>query len=463
MAEKTALTVLRALSGPELRALDKYMASPWFIQHEAVRGLYGYLRAQLRENRAATDSGAWRAELGISPSKAPHIESYLLEAVEDFLAQAQWQDRPAERHLLTVERLRSLQLHAESAKMLRYARKRLEAAPGRGSAYLRLQYQMHLEDYALSAQQSRVKAFNLQELSDAQDAAFICEKLRTGCMALSHQAVRRQPYEPGLLAPVLDFLQGHPFLQMPAIAAYYHGYYALQGGESSAAHFENLKNLLADRPERWSPAELNDLYRMAVNFCIRRINQGEEAYYRAIFELYQSGLAAGALLDNGLLSRWTYNNVALTALSLHEFDWTWRFLHDYAPSLPEDHREAALHFNLARYFFEKKDFQNAMSHLLRMEYDDVLQNLAAKVMLCKIYYLLDESDALENQLDSIQIYIRRKKVLGYHKDNYQAIVRFIRRLVALNPNDPAQKYALRQQIAAAAVLTERDWLMKQTL
>jgi len=236
----------------------------------------------------------------------------------------------------------------------------------------------------------------------------------------------------------------------------------LQGGESSAAHFDDLKNLLADRPERWSPAELNDLYRMAVNFCIRRINQGEETYYRAIFELYQSGLAAGALLDNGLLSRWTYNNVALTALSLHEFDWTWRFLHDYAPSLPEDHREAALHFNLARYFFEKKDFQSAMRHLLRMEYDDVLQNLAAKVMLCKIYYLLDESDALENQLDSIQIYIRRKKVLGYHKDNYQAIVRFMRRLVALNPNDPAQKYALRQQIAAAAVLTEREWLMKQT-
>jgi hypothetical protein len=462
MAEKTVLTILRALSGPELRSLDKYMASPWFIQHEAVRGLYGYLRARLRENAPATHSAAWRAELGISPSKAPHIQSYLLEAVEDFLAQAQWQDRPAERHLLTVERLRSLQLHAESANMLRYARKRLAAAPGRGSAYLRLQYQMHLEDYVLSGQQGRAKAFNLQELSDAQDAAFICEKLRTGCMALSHQAVRRQPYESGLLAPVLDFLQGHPFLQMPAIAAYYHGYVALQGGESSAAHFDDLKNLLSDRPERWSPAELNDLYRMAVNFCIRRINQGEEAYYRAIFEIYQSGLAAGALLDNGRLSRWTYNNVVLTALSLREFDWTWRFLHDYAPSLPEDHREAALHFNLARYFFEKEDFQNAMRHLMRMEYDDVLQNLAAKVMLCKIYYLLDESDALENQLDSIQIYIRRKKVLGYHKDNYQAIVRFMRRLVALNPNDPVQKYALRQQIAAAAVLTERDWLLKQT-
>lgn len=56
-----------------------------------------------------------------------------------------------------------------------------------------------------------------------------------------------------------------------------------------------------------------------------------------------------------------------------------------------------------------------MQHLLRIEYDDVLHNLAAKTMLCKIYFSLGETDALENQLDSIQIYLcaGRKKVLGY--------------------------------------------------
>ncbi len=242
---------------------------------------------------------------------------------------------------------------------------------------------------------------------------------------------------------------------------YYHGYFAQLGGEGSAYHFEQLKALLSERPERWSLAELHDLYLMAVNYCIRRINQGEESYYRSIFELYQTGLKAGALMEDGVLSRWTYNNVALTALSLKEFDWAWHFLHDYAGYLPEDHREAAFHYNLARYYFEKKDLKAAMRHLLHMEYDDVLQNLVAKVMLCKIYYLLDEMDALENQLDSIQIYIRRKKVLGYHKDNYRAIVHFIRKMIAVQPNDAVQKNALRQQIADAPVLSEREWLLQQ--
>lgn len=462
MAESTIHNILSALPMGDLRALDKFMASPYHVQHEEVRTLYRYLRTSIREKKAALTSAVDKAAiLGIPSKKVPHIQSYLLAALEEFLAQEQWRERPEERHLLTVERLRQMQLNEASAHMLRYARKRLEAGPGRGSSYHQLHYRLHLEDYSLSLQQGRARVFNLQELSDAQDVAFICEKLRTGCMLISHQAVRQQPYEPGLLAPVLDFLRDHPYLQIPAVAAYYHGYYAQQGGDGSAFHFSRLKTLLSESAERWSMAELHDLYLMAVNFCIRRINQGEEAYYRSVFELYQTGLKAGALMENGLLSRWTYNNVALAALSLKEFDWAWFFLHDYADYLPEDHREAAVHYNLARYFFEKSDLKAAMHHLLHMEYDDVLQNLVAKVMLCKIYYLLDETDALENQLDSIRIYLRRKKVLGYHKENYLAIVRFLRKLISLNPHDPLQKNAMRQQIAAAPVLTEREWLLQQ--
>ena len=82
-------------------------------------------------------------------------------------------------------------------------------------------------------------------------------------------------------------------------------------------------------------------------------------------------------------------------------------------------------------------------------------------MLCKIYYELDETDALENQLDSIHIYLRRKKVLGYHKDNYSAIVRFMRRLLATNPNSASEKEKLRREIEQWPVLTEREWLLRQ--
>jgi hypothetical protein len=320
---------------------------------------------------------------------------------------------------------------------------------------------LHWETYQLSLQQGRAKHYNAQELSDAQDLTFICEKLRMGCILLSHQQVAKQFFDEGLLAHVLQYLPGHRYLDVPIVAAYYHGYFAQKGGAEADEHFAKLKALLQEHTGSFSVAENHDLFLLAINYCIKRINQQEHRYYNEIFDLHRAGLKQGALLENGVLSRWTYNNITTTALRLREFAWAKQFLDEYAAFLPEAHRSGAVHFNLAKYHYSTGEYREAMQHLLRIEYDDVLQNLVAKTMLCKIYYALDETDALENQLDSIQIYLRRKKVIGYHRENYSAIVRFFRKLVAVNPNRPDEKKQLREEIMAAPVLTERDWMLGQ--
>lgn len=441
--------ILRALSPSDLKALEKFIRSPYHVTHPGVLALFENMTSGAVE-KPETD-----------PRRLYHLTNYLLEAVEKFLALRVWEQRPHERHRATLQHLRLLRLDRAGDGMFRYARKRLDADPLRGSDYHRNDYLLHLEAYYRLQQEGRAKSANPQELADAQDVAFICEKLRTGCLLLSHQAVTKRAYDKGLLDQVLQFLEGHRYLQIPAVAAYYHGYFAQLGEQNADDHFVALKNILEQHAGRFPVAETHDLYLMAINFCIRRINQADERFFREIFELYQSGLRQGALLENGTLSRWTYNNIAVTALKLHEFEWVHAFLHDFAPFLPENHREGAFNFNIARYCYDTGDYRQAMQHLLRMEYDDVLQNLIAKTMLCKIYYELEEMDALENQLDSIQIYIRRKKVLGYHKDNYTAFVRFMRKLLAISPNSTAAAQKLRSEIENAPTLTEKEWFLQR--
>jgi hypothetical protein len=446
MESSPLLQILQALPPASMRALEKFIRSPYHVTHAGVVELFDALKR-------GEDVTSLR-------NRRYHLTNYLLEAVEKFLALEMWEQRPHERNRATLEHLRRLRLDAASAGMLRYARRTLENDPKRGSDFHRDDYLLHLEAYYLSQQEGRAKSANAQELADAQDVAFICEKLRTGCLLLSHEAVTKREFDKGLLDSVLQFLEGHRYLQIPAVAAYYHGYFA-QLGEDADFHFNLLKSLLQEHAARFSVAETHDLYLLAINFCIRRINQADERFFREIFDLYQSGLQHGALLEDGTLSRWTYNNIAVTALRLQEFEWVRQFLHDYAAFLPESHREGAFNFNIARYYYDTGDYRQAMRHLLKMEYDDVLQNLVAKTMLCKIYFELDETDALENQLDSIQIYLRRKKVLGYHKENYTAIVRFMRKLLAVNPDSFSEKEKLRRDIEQAPVLTERDWFLKR--
>ncbi len=462
METSPLLNILRVLSKESLRALDKFVRSPYHVTHAGVPLLLDYLKAHLQI--AAEDSlrkeTIARALGETDLRRIYHLTNYLLEAVERFLAQEHWEQRPHDRHLATVEGLRHLRLVEAGAGMLRYARKQLDQDTLRGVDYHRSDYQLHLEAYYLSQQQGRAKSFNVQEISEGLDIAFISEKLRTGCLLLSHQAVSKRVYDNGLLDSVLHFLQGHAYLEIPAIAVYYHGYFA-QLGENGDYHFQRLKTFLQAHAAQFALAETHDLYLMAINFCIRRINQSDERYFREVFDLYQSGLQHGALLEDGMLSRWTYNNITVTGLRLREFDWIQQFLHDFAPFLPDNHREATFNFSLARYYYDVGDHQQAMQYLLRRDYDDVLQNLAAKVMLCKIYYTSGETDALENQLDSIQIYLRRKKVLGYHRDNYLAIVRFLRKLLQHPQHDREKTRQLQQEIAQVPVLNEREWLLRQ--
>ena len=84
-----------------------------------------------------------------------------------------------------------------------------------------------------------------------------------------------------------------------------------------------------------------------------------------------------------------------------------------------------------------------------------------KTMLLKIYYEEDEYDALESLLESMKVYLKRKKVIGYHKDVFQNMLKYTQKLVRINPFDKDKRVALRQEIEEASPLTERPWLLEQ--
>jgi hypothetical protein len=202
------------------------------------------------------------------------------------------------------------------------------------------------------------------------------------------------------------------------------------------------------------------LFLLAVNFCIRRINLGDAVFSQDLFDLYREGLTQDVFLENGAISRWSYNNITNAALKTGDIKWALHFVETYRPKLEPAFRDTSYFFNLARCLYEKGAFNDALTALNRIEYDDVLQNLSAKTLQIKIYYHTGAWQVLDSLLDSVRIYIRRKKVLGYHKENYTNIVRLTQRLIALVPGDRADRAALRQEVEQCKVLGEKAWLLK---
>jgi hypothetical protein len=446
--------------------LQKFVNSPIYNQHTAVVRLFEVFRKKLSVAKKPDLSENFHEVLfpgtPFDAAKIHHASNYLLRATEEYLAWDEWwQDVPTrQRYLLQACRRRGLDRHFEET--LEKLARGTERQTLRHAEHYRLRYRLALESYQHAMQSGqRSTAEQLQPLSDWHDVAFVAEKLKNACGLVSRQRVLRTELDMGLLPAVLDFVRARPaLLEYPAVAVYFHGYLALSEPQEDA-HFFALKKLLEPATAQFPLAELRDVYLLAVNFCIHRINLRQGNYLREVFDLYKNGLDSSVFLENGQISRFTYTNIALAALRLREFEWAYRFLQDYRERLPESQRQGAFAFNLARYHCERGDYTQAMPLLLEMDFDDVLHNLTAKAMLAKMYWETGAHEALGSLLASLAAYLRRKRqVSEQQRAAYQNFVRFVRRLQATPLRDKSARAALRADIGDTALVAEKEWLLR---
>jgi hypothetical protein len=144
---------------------------------------------------------------------------------------------------------------------------------------------------------------------------------------------------------------------------------------------------------------------------------------------------------------------------MKEYKWLEYFLHEYKDKLELPYRESMFSFCLARLEYSRNNYGEALSLLQRSDYQDILLNLSAKTVMLKIFYELGEFDLLESHLGAMRTFLRRKDIIGYHKENYKNLIRFTQKLLEVKPFDAKNKDALRRDITQTKSLAERTWLM----
>lgn len=448
------------LDRKERRSLRKFIATPFFNQRQDVIDLCELLTAAVEANAPIPDKRTafqhlYGKALGFDDHKVRMAMSFLLKSVERFLVhEAFFQDEiQAGIKLAEIYRERNLPKHFE--RTMRATRAVQEKSTFRNAAFFANAHRIEFEQYRFFSGQRRTSDLHLQAITDHLDLAYFSEKLRQACRMVSHQAVYRIAYDFGLAPEILRRTEAAGLLSVPAVSVYYFCYRSLTEPEEPA-HFQKLKKLLVTEAARFPVHEVSDLYLIAINFCIKRYNEGDRAFLTDQFELYKSGLEQGIFLNNGRLSRFTYRNVVSIGLLLGEFGWVENFIHGFRENLEPKHRQSIFSFNLARLEHQRKNYGPALQLLQQGEYRDLLLNLAAKSLILKIYFETDEFDALDSHLDAMQKFIRRKDLIGYHREGYLALLYFTRKI--LETTGKAERQVLRSEIEAAKGVAEQEWL-----
>lgn len=447
----------------ELRALEHFLASPCHNLREDVQQLYAFIRQQMDDNwRGMTKEAAYAFVYPGQPfdkKRMHYLQSFLLKAVEAFLIQEELASDKVRQQLFLLQAYRRRNLPKFFQKTLKRVRTYHQHS-FRGVEYHELAYAIEWENYLFSAGQQRDVPSQLPILNKTLDTLFFCRRLKQSCLLQAHRAVFQEADDPRLLELIMDFLEGSPFLKVPLVAVYYYYLKAVKE-PGQPAFYKEFKQLILTEKNDLPKEERRTLILLAINYGIQRFNLGQVSFLREVFELYQAGLEDASLLEHGRLSRFAFKNIVGIGLRLEEFAWAESFIRNFQHTLSPRYRENYVHFSISKLRYTQGNYQEAMQQLLQVEYDDLYLNLDAKIMLMKMYYELDEWQALDPLLTSVKRFIQRKKMMGYHREAYLNIVSFIRKLVEVNPYDKEAKSALYQEIEAASALGEKEWLLEQ--
>ena len=210
----------------------------------------------------------------------------------------------------------------------------------------------------------------LEQVQENLDIAYLSSKLRQSCFSLAHQAIYKKEYSYGMLPEVLKYVEQKNYLDIPAISVYYYYYRALTG-KGYYDDFVKFKALIISHIATFPKDEIRDLFLLAANYCIRKMNGGEKKFAQEGLDIYKVGLMNDILLLNGVLSHFTYRNIVAKAIVCKEYYWAEQFIQQYKHKLTKKYVKSSFSFNLAWLEYERKNYDKALDLLNKANFSDV--------------------------------------------------------------------------------------------
>lgn len=445
-------SLLQNLDSREKAKFASFLEDGFFNKRKDVKLLFA---AWVNENgRSHPSEFYWKK---ISPDKDftkkdwNLLTSRTLKILEDFLSIKEMLASPTDKKFFLAKAYRKLQKEKWFKTAVKDTELALEKQTFRSTHYLQQKHDLAYEEYDYIQSFNRKERTNLQEVSDSLNAYFLATKIRQGCIAISRKTINQEIYEVGFLKEALEYVdQNTESLKVPAIAMYYYCYKAITPDENET-YFRQLRTQIASFQSNFPPSEIRDIYFVAINYCIRRLNTGTKMYVREALELYRLSLEAGYLLEDGIMPESTFGNIVSLALKLKK----------YQKQLHSNFQEPLFHFSMAKLLYEENEIEQSMQQLSLVVTKAPFLFLGARTLQLKIYYELKEFDLLESLLDSLRVYLQRRKDLGYRRENYDNLISFARVLLQLSIMSKKEIEIFRKKVNDAAIFTEKEWCLTQ--
>lgn len=468
MRNSKLYSILSQFSKNEKKRFRKYLESPYFNTDQSITDLYNLIidDIDLTNTRNASKKALWKVLKPGTPYDDVRFRKYasdLLKLAESFLSQQLYESQPIHQATFLINAVGEKRLEKLYNSTMKTARRLSERFPHRSSEYFYHQYHIEKNYYSLTDFETKrdVKS-NLEEIIQYLDLFYFSEKLRFYCSVLSRKLFSTHDYNVSFIDEVIEYIESGNFEDIPPIAVYYQ-IYKLNTQPDNEENYFKLKALL-DKYALVFPTQeaRDDLYSHALNYCVSKINMGNQRFLKELFILNKELLEREIIFANGELSPWYFKNIIVVALRLGEYSWAEKFVLDYSEYLPDSSRKNAVTYNLAQIYFYQKKYEKVIVLLQEVEFEDITYNLGSKAMLIATYYEQDEIEPLYSLFDSFRVYLNRNKdIPDSRRVSYKNLIKFTKKLIKVRPKDRSKLKKLKEEVIETSNIASEGWLKEK--
>ncbi len=451
MRKTKVYSMLEHFDKYEQNRCRKYIISPYFNSDETLVKLYEIILEDINTDASNefTKEQVWNrlnCKKAFDDVRLRKYFSDLLKLIEGYLVQEMFNNSALQKANTLLEAIKEKKYEPLHRRAVRNIKSKFQKSNNKSAVHFYHKYKFEdtYNDLANFNLHRDLKG-NYEEISYNLDQFYIAEKLRIYLNTLVRQS--SHSYDLKFIAHIDTFFEEEDITYFePVVQVYYLIFKSYQNPEEDQ-YYVSSKAALLTLEHHLTLEESYHLYVALINYCITKINVGKNQYFKELFDLYSKMIENESIFFEGYLSPWHFKNIILSALRLSEFNWGIEFIEKYSRNLPVEFRDNAVTFNLARIYFEKKEYDKVISLLREVEYDDMSYNINSKTMLLMTYYDTEEIEPLYSLMDSFRVYLNRHNEIPEQRKNYyKNLIKFTKRLTKILPNDQKVIDKLKKEI-----------------
>lgn len=454
-----------------LNRFGKFLNSPYFNMNSAVVTLGEEMIKAIKEgSEVQSKEYYWTLiqgkELAYDDIKFRKLCNELLERLERFLINEQLDSEPLLQANLLLQSVKRSKINHLVDKQIKKSNRLIEREIDKSAEYyLRVYFNKKIlqslkTNYEKKADiKNALNKLSYKDLSQNLDSFYVIEKLRHATDVLTWRKLYKTDIELDI-GFTLDLISKYDLDAVPAVNVYVL-MYKLMSGDGAHEEYEKLKSISEQFIDNFPKEEQREIIDVLLSFVIKDVNKGDTKAVAEMVSLYEWGIDTEIILNNGYLSPTTFRNYVVGALRLGLYDQVERFIHSKSDLLEESGRENAVNFNLSRLAFYRKNFEDVLLYLNKVNYDDVWYSVNSRTYLLAVYFELKEYDALEAQMESFIAYLRREKSIQDLKRSSHHNFALKLRTLYKYLNNKERLRQIRTEIVEDKNVFNKTWLLEK--